>query len=214
MTADPKPPARTRPPEAFVLDPFAIAGQVDFAAVFGNDNPVEVEIGCGKGGFVLGQARARADRNYVGIEWANKYYKFAADRMWRWQMTNVRVIRTDAADFIANQTPPACLDAVHVYHPDPWPKARHHRRRLFQPAFVDALLRTMRPGARLAVQTDHAEYFEVIREVLSSRDELEPCDFADAEYGAPDARTETNFEVKYLREGRDIFRLAFRHRSG
>ena len=183
---------------------------VDLAALFGNDHPVELEIGCGKGGFLLRQAKAHPERNYVGIEWANKFYKYAADRMARWQMTNVRVMRTDAKHFVMHRLPPACLAALHIYHPDPWPKKRHHKRRLLTPDFVEAAICVLHPGGRLAVQTDHAEYFEQIQSVLSSRQQLAPTPFDDAEFGAAGERTETNYEVKYLREGRRIFRLAFR----
>lgn len=182
---------------------------VDLGALFGNDHPVELEIGCGKGGFLLRQARAHPERNYLGIEWANKFYQYAADRMARWDMVNVRIMRTDAKHFIMHRIPLACLAALHVYHPDPWPKKRHHKRRLFTPDFVEAAIRALKPGGRLAVQTDHAEYFEQIQAVLSGRPELSPTPFDDAEFGAAGERTETNYEVKYLREGRKIFRLAY-----
>jgi tRNA (guanine-N7-)-methyltransferase len=213
MNAELRPPPKQLPAERFAIDPFAIEGQVDFAQIFGNGNPVELEVGCGKGGFLLRQARDHPDRNYVGVEWANKYYKYAADRMYRWQVRNARLVRTDARDFIKNQTPTGSLHAVHVYHPDPWPKSRHQKRRLFTDEFVGQLARVLVPGGRIAVQTDYADYFKIIRDLLAACRELESCDFADAEYGTPHQRTDTNFEVKYLREGRTIHRLAFRRRG-
>lgn len=183
---------------------------VELRALFGNDGPVEMEIGCGKGGFLLRMARAHPERNFLGIEWASQFYKFAADRMARWGVGNVRIIRTDAKNFVIHRLPPACLSALHVYHPDPWPKTRHHKRRLFTPDFVEAAVRASAPGARWAIQTDHAEYFEQIRRVTASRRELEEIPYDDADYGTVEARTETNFEVKYLREGRTIYRVAYR----
>lgn len=185
----------------------------DLVTLFGQVGPIELEIGCGKGGFLLRQARAHPDRNYLGIEWANKFYKFAADRMARWGITNVRIFRTDARHFVIHRLPPSILSALHVYHPDPWPKKRHHKRRLFSPEFVEAAIRVLRPGGRLAVQTDHAEYAEVIRERLCARSEFEPMPFDDPDYGTVKERTETNFEIKYLREGRPIYRFAFRRRA-
>jgi tRNA (guanine-N7-)-methyltransferase len=187
------------------------SGQVlDWAVVFGNDASVEMEIGCGKGGFLLRQARAHPERNYFGIEWANKYYRFAADRMVRWGVRNVRLMRTDARQLMLGHVPPASLSALHIYHPDPWPKKRHHKRRLFQSDFVEAAVRALRPGARWAIQTDHAGYFEVVQSLTSQRPELEVTAYDDPDFGAAGDRTETNFEIKYLREGRAIYRLAYR----
>jgi len=201
----------------------AVGGEVDPRGWFGstrggsarggNDRPIELEIGCGKGGFLLVQAKAHPERNYVGIEWANKFYKFAADRMARWGLSNVRILRTDAKHFVMHRLPLACLAALHVYHPDPWPKKRHHKRRLFTAEFVEAVVRVLAPGGRLAVQTDHAEYFEQIRDVTNHR-ELESTPFerecATAITAEDGCASGTNFEIKYLREGRTIYRLAFR----
>lgn len=190
----------------------ALSKPTDFAALFGNDHPVELEIGCGKGGFLLRMAQAHPDRNFLGIEWASQFYRFAADRMARWGVTNVRILRTDAKNFVIHRLAPGSLTALHVYHPDPWPKKRHHKRRLLTPDFVEAAVRSVVPGGRWAIQTDHAEYFEQIRQVTAGRPELAEIPFEDPSFGTVGERTETNFEVKYLREGRTIYRVAFRRR--
>ena len=186
---------------------------VDFAAVFGNERPVELEIGCGKGAFLLREAQAHPERNYLGIEWANEFYKFTADRMARRGVTNVRIMRTDARHFVITRLPPACLDALHVYHPDPWPKKRHHKRRLFNESFVAAAIRVLKPGGRWAIQTDHAEYFQVMCEVTRDRPELTPIEFTESTTVGEAEMLGTNFEIKYRREGRQIHRLAFRRES-
>jgi tRNA (guanine-N7-)-methyltransferase len=186
--------------------------RVDLQALFGNDHPVEMEIGCGKGGFLLRQARAHADRNYLGIEWASKYYRFAADRMARWGVTNVRLVRTDAKHFVIHRLAAGCLSAMHIYHPDPWPKKRHHKRRLLTADFVEAAIRALARDGRLAIQTDHAGYFEQIRAATCCRAELVSIPFEDPEFGTVADRTETNYEVKYEREGRQIHRLAYRRK--
>ena len=188
----------------------SLSKPADFAALFGNRQPVELEIGCGKGGFLLRMARAHPERNFFAIEWANQFYKFAADRMARWGVTNVRILRTDAKNFVIHRLAAASLSALHIYHPDPWPKKRHHKRRLFTPDFVEAVVRVLISGGRLAVQTDHAEYFEQIKQVTRTRPELVEIPFDDPAFGTVGERTETNFEVKYLREGRPIYRLAFK----
>lgn len=187
---------------------------VDFAAVFGNEHPVELEIGCGKGAFLLREAQAHPERNYLGIEWANEFYKFTADRMARWGLHNVRIMRTDARQFVISRLPPECLDALHVYHPDPWPKKRHHKRRLFNESFVAAAIRALKPGGRWAIQTDHAEYFQIMCVLTRGWPELAPIEFTESTTVDESEVLGTNFEMKYRREGRAIYRLAFRKVRG
>jgi tRNA (guanine-N7-)-methyltransferase len=193
---------------AIALPPETFEVLTDPRGLFGNDRPVELEIGCGKGGFLLRQTRAHPERNYIGVEWANKFCRFAADRMARWGVANVRVVRMDAKVLVMHRLTSASLAALHVYHPDPWPKKRHHKRRLISPEFAEAAVRVLEVGGRWAMQTDHAEYFEQIQAAVASRPELSPVPFDDAEFGAADERTETNYEIKYVREGRPIHRLA------
>jgi len=186
---------------------------LQWEVLFGNANPVELEIGTGKAGFLLRRARAYPDRNFLGIEWASKFYRYAVDRMQRWQMGNVRLLRIDARHFMREVCPRDSLSALHVYHPDPWPKRRHHKRRLFEPTFVATAVQCLVPGGRLAVQTDHAEYFEVIRTLLRAHPDLVEVPFDDADFGVVAARVETNFEIKYLRAGREIYQLAMQRRA-
>ncbi|MBU0637592.1 MAG: tRNA (guanosine(46)-N7)-methyltransferase TrmB [Planctomycetes bacterium] len=180
----------------------------DWGHVFGNTNPVELEIGSGKAGFLLRRARARPERNFFGLEWANKYYRFAVDRMERWQVANVRLLRLDASHFIRVVCPRTSLSALHVYHPDPWPKKRHFKRRLFQQPFVDAAAACLEHGGHFAVQTDHAGYFETIRALLCSHPELRETPFDDPAFGVEAARVSTNYEIKYQHEGRRIYQIA------
>lgn len=203
MTVGPERPVAVDPAE---LEGFA------WEAVFGNCRPVELEIGTGKAGFLLRRARARPERNFLGIEWAAEYYRFAVDRMERWKVANVRLLRADGGYFIRRVCPRGSLAALHVYHPDPWPKRRHHKRRLFQPSFVEAAVQCLAPGGHWAVQTDHAEYFEVIAGLLRARPELYEVPFDDPEFGVEAARVATNFEIKYLKEGRRLYQLALKRR--
>ena len=198
--------------ENVLISAESLATPVDFSAMFGNDNPVELEIGCGKGGFMLRTARAHPERNFLGIEWANKFCQYCADRMVRWGVTNVRMMRTDAKLFVIHRLADASLSAIHIYHPDPWPKKRHHKRRHFTPDFMSSVVRVLVPGGRLAVQTDHADYFEQMSGAILARPELEQIAFDDPAFGTVGERTETNYEIKYLREGRQIYRMAVRRR--
>jgi len=190
---------------------------VDPRELLGGRPHVELEIGCGKGGFLVRQATANPDRGYLGIEWANQIVHYAADRMVRRGLANVRLMRTDARHFVTYHLALESIQALHTYHPDPWPKKRHHKRRLFQPNFVTAAIRSLAPGARWAIQTDHADYFAWIREQLAPHigRALEPVPFDDPGFGVQADRTMgTNFEIKYLREGRTIFQVAFRRSAG
>jgi tRNA (guanine-N7-)-methyltransferase len=181
-------------------------------AIFGTDRPVELELGTGKAAFLLRRARARPERSFLGLEWAGKYYRFAVDRMERWQVPNVRLLRIDAGHFIRVVCPRESLTALHIYHPDPWPKRRQQKRRLIQPVFVDAAVQCLCHGGHWAVQTDHAEYFEVIRTLLLGHPELYETPFDDPEFGVEAARLATNYEIKYLKEGRRIYQLAVKRR--
>ncbi len=188
------------PEEGVVVDPMGW---------FESPGPFELEIGCGKGGFLLSRARAHPEIRLLGIEWANKYFRFCADRMARWGLNNVRVMRTDAKFFVMRHLPPGCVSVLHLYHPDPWPKKRHHKRRLVQEDFVEAAVRALGEEGRWLVQSDHEEYFTQIRELLGRRTELAEIPWEDmAVETDPDWRG-TNFEIKYAREGRTIYRALY-----
>ncbi|MCP4247104.1 MAG: hypothetical protein GY778_08645 [bacterium] len=193
-----------------IVEPPAAGEIFDPRASFPDGRPVELEIGCGKGGFLLGRARGCPDRGFVGLEWASKYSRYAADRMARWGLDNVRIMRTDARHLFVHQLAADCLDGLHVYHPDPWPKKRHHKRRLFTADFVDRAVAALRSSARWAIQTDHAEYYEWIRAVVDPRPELIQIAYDDPQGGIVDRRAGTNFEIKYRREGRTIYQVAYR----
>ncbi len=195
-----------------LVPPARVAEKVDFAAIFGNDRPVEVEIGSGKGGFLVEAAAQRPEHNFLGIEYVAKFAMYVADRAARRGLTNVRVLSVDAGHLFIHRVPPASIDALYIYHPDPWPKKRHHKRRLFQPAFVEAVIRALRPGGRWYIQTDHPEYFEVIRDLTHNRPELQLIDFAGQEGATASPGLQTNFAIRYGQGGKSIYQLAFRRR--
>jgi tRNA (guanine-N7-)-methyltransferase len=186
-------------------------GKIDFVRIFGRAGPVHIEIGSGKAAFLLNQAMAEPEVNFLGIERAGRYYRYAVDRIGRWGLTNVRIIRTDAADFLADFVPSDSVDCLHIYFPDPWPKKRHHKRRFFCPANLEQVLRILKTGGDLRITTDHAEYFELITELIKAEGGcLEPTEFSPAA-GAKDSEcTGTNFERKYLKEKRPIYTVAVR----
>jgi tRNA (guanine-N7-)-methyltransferase len=193
------------------LKPENLDGKIDFARLFGRPGPVHVEVGCGKGTFLVGEAQSLPDDNFLGIEWAGRYYRYAVDRIGRWGLSNVRIIRTDAAAFLAEHVPDEAVDCFHIYFPDPWHKKRHNKRRLICPANLENFIRCLKVGGQLRIATDHAGYFEQIRTVLATRSEqLEEIDFlrpAGAETGE---YVGTNFERKYIKDQRPIHTIAVR----
>jgi len=194
------------------LKPEDLDGKIDFVRIFGRSGPVHIEIGSGRASFLLNQAKAQPWVNFLGIERAGKFYRYSVDRIGRWSLSNVRMIRTDAASFLADFIPDNSIDCFHIYFPDPWPKRRHHKRRFFVPANTEQLLRCLKPGGIIKIATDHAEYFEQIQKVISAQggrfEEIEFHPTAGADQGE---WVGTNFERKYLKEKRPIFCIAVKN---
>ena len=171
------------------------------ADVFANAHPVEVELGIGKGRFLIDSAQRRPQVNFFGVEWARKYLRIALERCEKRGLTNVRLVRADAREFVEFFLPADSVQAFHLYFPDPWPKKRHHKRRLFDDAFLREVTRALRVGGQLRLATDHEEYFEVMVEVLSRADRLVGTDVTwDG--------VRTNYEDKYIASGKQIKRCA------
>ena len=186
-------------------------GKIDFVRIFGRPGPVHIEIGSGKGTFLLGQATSQPSDNFLGIEWARKYYRYAVDRIGRWGLTNVRIMRTDAASFITDSVPDETVDCFHIYFPDPWPKKRHNKRRFICSANLEHLIRCLKTTGQLRIATDHADYFEQIKMVLSDRsDVLEEIDFIKPAGAESEEWVGTNFERKYIKDKRPIYTIATR----
>lgn len=176
--------------------------------LFENPRPLELEIGVGKGAFLLEQAIARPQTNFLGLERARRYWLIASDRLRRHGCFNVRIVLADASYFVQEFLPDDVLACVHVYFPDPWPKKRHHKRRLIQGPFVAELARVLAPGGRLQIVTDHREYFEQIEEWVRSQSALAPAEYLPPATAAGGEVVGSNFERKYRREGRRFYGLA------
>lgn len=186
-----------------------IDGKIDFVGIFGRPGPVHIEIGSGKATFLVSQAQAQGEVNFLGIERARKYYRYSVDRIGRRDIKNVRIIRTDAAAFLADHVPDDSIECFHLYFPDPWPKKRHHKRRFLCPANIEHLLRCLKSCGRIRIATDHAEYFDVIKTLITDHaNVLEEIDFLSTAGAEAGEITGTNFERKYIKDKRNIFTLA------
>lgn len=137
------------------------AGRCDPRAWFAHpEREFHIEIGCGKGGFLLQEAGANPLINYLGIEYAREFYLYTADRVRRRGLQNVRMLHTDASDFLRWRCPAAAVRVIHLYFSDPWPKTKHHKNRVVQHRFLADAWRVLVPGGELRVVTDHDALWE------------------------------------------------------
>ncbi len=178
----------------------------DFAAVFGNANSVELELGVGKGRFLIQQAQAYPGVNFVGVEWASRYYRLVAERAARRNLANLRMLRDDAAHVVHHTLAECSITAMHIYFPDPWPKARHHKRRLIQPPFAQAAAQAIKDGGKVCLATDHEDYAVQMEAVFNASADFEQTFRAIGEQ-APEGVT--NWEVRFRREGKTIHKFEF-----
>jgi tRNA (guanine-N7-)-methyltransferase len=178
--------------------------------IFGNTNPVEVEIGPGQGAFLLALARNYPERNFFGVELSKRRAFRLARLIERDGPANIIVIHADITCLARTMFWPESVTAYHLYFPDPWWKPRHHKRRLFREDFAGALTRTLMPGGTMFLASDVQEYFvEIVRQFAAiplltqfpwERDHV-------TKKGKP---ISTDFERKYRSTGRPIFYTGFR----
>ncbi len=189
----PRPGERTRP-----LPP-----PLRWDEVFERPSPVEIEVGPNKGRFLVAAARQNPGINYLGVEIRRAHADLLAERLRKHGLTNARVLHADAAMVIHALVPAASVEAIHLYYPDPWWKARHLKRRLVTDEFLADCARALRTGGMLRVATDVADYFEVIAGLLDAgpvfRREAAPA----GSLGSAEAPM-TSFQEKGLRAGRGI----------
>ena len=146
---------------SIALRPEDIDGKISFFDVFGRKNAVHIEIGSGKGTFLVNQAKVFPQINFLGIEWANKYYKYAVDRIGRKALGNVRIIRTEAASFIAEHISSRTISCFHIYFPDPWPKKRHHKRSFICTENIAQLVRCLKKNGLINISHRPRRVFQV-----------------------------------------------------
>ena len=185
------------------------AEPICWESLFGNANPVEIEVGFGKGMFLLNAAESQPGTNFFGIEIIRKYQLFAATRVAVRKLTNAKTCSADAKLVLRDYVAPGSVAAVHVYFPDPWWKNRHEKRKLFTHEFAELVLRVLRPGGELYFVSDVADYFAMVSELLGTMPGYLPLPPVPATAGSHDADYLTNFERKFRQEGRPIHRSRY-----
>lgn len=192
---------------AIVWDAAATGRPFDPAVELPGLHPIELEIGVGKGRFLLASAAARPEAGFVGIEYAAWYHRLVVHRAARRGLGNLRLLAGDARELVERHLVDRAVDVVHVYFPDPWPKRRQRKRRLLSPPFVRVLARKLRgPGAEVRFVTDHLDYFEDASLAFATEPRFVAVE--------PETELEdggiTSYEIKYRREGRPIHRGRWR----
>jgi len=185
---------------------------LDLSAIFGRSAPKILEIGFGMGEATAAIAAAHPDCDYLGIEVHTPGVGALLKMAGELGLANLRVIQHDAVEVVRDMIAPGSLDGIHLFFPDPWPKKRHHKRRLVQPTFVSLLASRLKPGGYLHCATDWGDYAEQMLSVLCAEPSL--ANTAGAFAPRPDHRPETKFESRGLRLGHDVWDLVFRRRPG
>lgn len=182
---------------------------LDFESLFGRRAPVIVEIGFGNGEATWRTAQAYPDQDFLGIEVHPPGVGRLLLALEEHAITNVRIAREDAVEFMRDHIPPGALAGIRIYFPDPWPKKRHHKRRIVQPEFVAQLAGVLEPGGVLHLATDWAPYAEHMTEVLRASPEFRNL-AASGEYcQRPEWRPETRYERRGLNLGHRVFDLLY-----
>jgi tRNA (guanine-N7-)-methyltransferase len=176
--------------------------------------PLDLEIGTGKGEFLLRQAGKVPAVNYIGLEYAKQYFLYAADQARREGLKNIRIANIEAVFFIKNYVSSEVFRQIHIYFPDPWPKRKHNRRRFVQENNLRELHRILEPHGLIRIVTDHDDYFTWIKKHLSLVEDIFIC----LPFSSPEAASEgelvgTNFERKYQRKGRSFHGVILKKRD-
>lgn len=147
--------------------------RLDFKAIFGNDNPVEIELGAGDGSFLIQRASMAPDRNFLGVERLLGRLRKVERKSRRAGLTHVRCLRLEASYVLEWMIPAGGISALHLYFPDPWPKRRHWKRRLVNDTFARVAHTAMAPGGLVLLRTDHAGYFEAMETAFAGHSGFE-----------------------------------------
>ena len=184
------------------------AALLELDVAFGRTAPRILEIGFGMGETTARIAAAHPDRDYLAIEVHSPGVGALLKTIDEAALRNIRIVQHDALEVLQNMIAPSVLDGAHVFFPDPWPKKRHHKRRLLQPPFVSLLAQRLKPGGYLHVATDWADYAEQVLSVLAAEPLL--ANTAEGFAPRPEDRPLTKFETRGLKLGHGVWDAVFR----
>ena len=184
--------------------------RLDLMTLFAQPQPVELEVGFGKGAFLIETAPRHPQVNFLGIEIDRGLQLYVANRLAKRAWPNVKVAHGDAGKLMSQHLDDGVLQALHIYFPDPWWKKKHRKRRVFNEAFALQAARLIQQDGLFHIATDVAEYFQVMMTLMAQRPEFVPLELGREERAEDAAAPATNFEKKARVDGRPIWRARFR----
>jgi tRNA (guanine-N7-)-methyltransferase len=200
-------PTRGRAGASVIYKPANWFEPLDWRAVFAQDRPIEIDLGCGKGTFLLWAARACPQRSFLGVERLLRRLRRADRQAVRTGLDNIRLLRVEASYLIARLVPDGSVSAYHVLFPDPWPKRRHHSRRLICAPFLADVRRTLAAGGVVNCATDHEEYFGWIQ-----REFQQSGQFVENDPLVLPREAWTDFEREFVEAGKKVYRCRWGRR--
>ena len=197
---------QARTPEIHEFMPADYFRRVEKSEIFPKDQPLEVDLGCGDGSFLLGMAEHHPERNFLGVERLLGRVRKVCKRAKRGNLENLKVLRLESRYTVEWLLGPGSVSRLHLLCPDPWPKVRHHRRRLIQQEFLEAVHAVLEPGGEFLFKTDHDEYFEWAEEKVADFGRFESLDWPEDAFFYP----KTDFQIQWEAEGKRLQGLRLR----
>ena len=195
-----------RPAMAAEFVPADYFQKMEAAELCRDGRPLEVDLGCGDGSFLMEMAREYPDRDFLGVERLLGRVRKVCKKIKRRHLDNARVLRLESRYTVEWLLPEAAVSRLHLLCPDPWPKLRHHRRRLVQEDFLEAVKKTLIPGGEFLFMTDHEEYFQWVVEKVNAYGGFELLEWKEDTFFYP----KTDFQIQWENEGKSMWRMRCR----
>ncbi len=184
--------------------------RLDRGEILKGDRPLEVDLGCGDGSFLMGMAGHFPERDFIGVERLLGRVRKVCRKIRKRGLKNARVLRLESRYTVEWLLPERAVSRLHLLCPDPWPKLRHHRRRLMQPEFLDAVRRCLAPGGEFLFMTDHEEYFRWAEERVDAFPGFDRLEWEEDSFFYP----KTDFQMLWESQGKPMWRLRCRRPPG
>jgi len=202
-------PTIVRQPEPCEFMPQDYFARLDPESIFENQQPLEVDLGCGDGSFLIAMAKQYPERNFLGVERLLGRVKKVAKKAHKSQLDNCKVLRLESKYTIEWLFAQASISRLHLLCPDPWPKAKHHKRRLIQQDFLESIYKALKPGGEFCFKTDHCEYYEWALEHIEEFKKFQPLEWDEDSFFYP----KTDFQIQWESQGKSIHALRVRKPS-